>query len=90
MSIASSITALQTAKTNIAAAITAKGGTVNAGDGMSDFAEDIATIPTGGSQKTQDIALSSTRIIPFVSVQIDVIEQNTGSQDTEMTNAEIL
>jgi hypothetical protein len=47
MSIATSLTALATAKTDIAAAITAKGGTVNAGDGFSDFATDIGTISTG-------------------------------------------
>ena len=36
------------AKTAIGAAITAKGGTVAAGDGLEEFADDIATIPTGG------------------------------------------
>ena len=49
MSISTSITALQTAKTNIANAITEKGGTVNAGDGFSDFATDIGTITGGGA-----------------------------------------
>ena len=49
MSISDSLTALQTAKTNIATAITAKGGTVNEGDGFSDFATDIGTITGGGS-----------------------------------------
>lgn len=53
MSISSSLTALQAAKTNIAAAITAKGGTVNEGDGFSDFATDIGTISGGGT--TPDI-----------------------------------
>ena len=48
MSIATSLSALTTAKTDISAAITAKGGIVNTGDGFSDFATDIATI-TGGS-----------------------------------------
>jgi|GEM_PF-6064587 hypothetical protein len=42
-----------TAKANIAAAITAKGGTVNAGDGISNFAADIATIPEGGGAVTE-------------------------------------
>jgi hypothetical protein len=48
MSILTEISRLQTAKSDIAAAITAKGGTVNSGDGFSDFATDIGTIPTGG------------------------------------------
>jgi hypothetical protein len=36
---------LVAAKSAIAAAITAKGGTVNAGDGFEEFAADIGTIP---------------------------------------------
>lgn len=36
------------AKTSIAAAITAKGGTVGASDGLEDFAAAIAGIPSGG------------------------------------------
>lgn len=36
---------IATAKTNIANAITAKGGTVSPGDGLLDFANDIANIP---------------------------------------------
>ena len=36
---------LVAAKNAIAAAITAKGGTVNAGDGFEEFAADIGTIP---------------------------------------------
>jgi hypothetical protein len=41
------ITALQAAKIDIADAITAKGGTVAAGDGFSDFAAAIASISAG-------------------------------------------
>lgn len=44
MSIAESIAALQADKTAIAAAIIAKGGKVNEGDGYNDFAADIGTI----------------------------------------------
>ena len=40
---------LQTARTAIGNAITAKGGTVNSGDGLEEYATDIATIPSGGS-----------------------------------------
>lgn len=40
---------LVAAKSAIAAAITAKGGTVGANDGFEEFAIDVATIPSGGS-----------------------------------------
>lgn len=43
--IAENLTRLQNAKTAIGNAITAKGGTVAAGDGLEEFAADIATIP---------------------------------------------
>lgn len=39
---------VKAAKTAIGSAITAKGGTVGANDGLEDFASDIATIPSGG------------------------------------------
>lgn len=39
---------LVNAKASIANAITAKGGTVNEGDGFEDFATDIDSIPEGG------------------------------------------
>ena len=42
---------VKAAKTEIANAITAKGGTVGANDGLEDFASDIATIPSGGGTK---------------------------------------
>lgn len=41
------LTKLINAKTSIANAITAKGGTVSQGDGFEDFPSDIATIPSG-------------------------------------------
>ena len=43
---------VKAAKTAIGAAITAKGGTVGANDGLEDFAADIATIPSGGGGST--------------------------------------
>jgi hypothetical protein len=55
MSISSEITRLQTAKSDIASAITAKGGTVNAGDGFSDFATAIGTITGGGGSLPSSI-----------------------------------
>ena len=60
MSIATQISALQTDKTNIASAITTKGGTVSSGDGFDNFASDILTIPTGGGGQTQTKSLSVT------------------------------
>lgn len=47
MSIADKIQRLETAKDNIADAITAKGGTVNEGDGFEEFSSDIGTISSG-------------------------------------------
>ena len=44
--IAENLTRLQTATAAIGAAITAKGGTVNSGDGLEEYPADIATIPT--------------------------------------------
>jgi hypothetical protein len=45
--ISQNLTRLQNAKTSIADAIIAKGGTVNSDDGFEDFANDISTISTG-------------------------------------------
>lgn len=67
MSISTSLTALQTAKTNIASAITAKGGTVGAGDGFSDFAADIGTITGGGGSLDARIDGSITSVSSSVS-----------------------
>ena len=52
--IAENLTRLQNAKTAIGNAITAKGGTVSQGDGLEEFAADIATIvtTTGGHEVT--------------------------------------
>ena len=48
MSIATNLQRLVDAREDIADAITAKGGTVNQGDGFEEFPSDIATIPSGG------------------------------------------
>ena len=48
-SIADNLQRLQNARIAISNAIITKGGTVNAGDGLEDFATDISTIPGGGS-----------------------------------------
>ena len=47
MSVADKITRLQNSKTAIAGAITAKGGTVESGDGFEDFADAVSDIPVG-------------------------------------------
>ena len=52
MSISDKLTRLSAAHTAISAAISAKGGTVAAGDGFEDFAQDIATIPQSGGADT--------------------------------------
>lgn len=56
--IAENLQRLIDAKTAIGSAITAKGGTVGANDGLEEFASDIATIPSGGgggSQPRKDV-----------------------------------
>jgi hypothetical protein len=61
MTITEIITALQAANIDIADAITAKGGTVAAGDGFSDFAAAIASI-TGGAD-TSDATAAQSEIL---------------------------
>lgn len=65
--IAENLTKLQAARTNIADAITAKGGTVSQGDGFEEFPDDIATIPAGsGATK-----LSGEKAIDAYIMQTD-------------------
>ena len=52
--IAENLARLQAAKTAIANAITAKGGTVGSGDGLEEFPTDISTISTGGGGSSND------------------------------------
>jgi hypothetical protein len=54
--IADNLQRLITAKTDIKNAILTKGGGVNEGDGLEDFADDILTIPSGG-QTEWDVTL---------------------------------
>lgn len=51
---------VKAAKTAIANAITAKGGTVSSGDGLEDFASDIASIPSGGGDYNAEFIGSTT------------------------------
>lgn len=57
--IAQNLVRLQQAKSDIADAIITKGGTVNSGDGLEDFATDIGTIPSGDIDISK--ALKTTR-----------------------------
>jgi hypothetical protein len=59
MSIATQISALQTDKTNIASAITNKGGTVNSGDGFDNFADDILTISASTPTQTKSVTITT-------------------------------
>lgn len=71
--IAENLTKLQTARTNIASAITAKGGTVSQGDGFEDFPSDIATIPSGSggaAYYTRYKATSSTSTLTKIGFGI--------------------
>lgn len=58
--IAENLTRLQNATTAIGNAITAKGGTVTSGDGLEDFASDIASIPSGGGVEFSNSPASFT------------------------------
>ena len=59
MSIATQISALQTDKTNIANAITTKGGTVASGDGFDNFAADILTISASTPTQTKSVTITT-------------------------------
>lgn len=59
---------VKAAKTAIGNAITAKGGTVGANDGLEDFASDIASIPSGGG------ANFVTREVDFINNTTSIIE----------------
>lgn len=68
MSIATAISALQSASADIASAITAKGVTVPSGSGYEDYASLILSIPTGGGpvlpyQRIEYIQSSGTQYI---------------------------
>lgn len=68
---------VKAAKTAIGNAITAKGGTVGANDGLEDFASDIATIPSGGGG-----ANFVTREVDFVNNTTSIIEGSIAAVTT--------
>lgn len=57
--IADNLARLQTARTDIANAITTKGGAVTQGDGFEDFPAEILGIPAGGPEEIIGIATAS-------------------------------
>ena len=68
--IAENLQRLKDAKTDIATAITNKGGTVNTGDGFEDFPADIATIPDAPAA-TLGVGVAKTCIQLFEDVWAD-------------------
>ena len=80
--IAQNLTRLQNARTAIAKAITAKGGTVNSGDGYEEFVKDILTIPTAGSwQLYRDIVRlgCAPDLFPVGTILYDTWDDNTST-----------
>ena len=75
--IAENLQRLIDAKEDIADAITAKGGTVGANDGLEDFAADIATIPTEPPEPPADgktrfyISLAEGRLSPVLGLGVN-------------------
>lgn len=75
--IAENLQRLQTATANIATAIAAKGGTVSQGNGLEEFAADIATIPTEPPEPPTDgktrlyISLVEGRLSPILGLGVN-------------------
>ena len=67
------------AKTAIGNAITAKGGTVASGDGLEEYAADIATIPTGG------IEPASPKDVNFYDYDGTCVYSYTADEFAELT-----
>lgn len=65
------------AKTAIGAAITAKGGTVAAGDGLEEFAADIGTITNQYTQADEGKVVSSGALVSQTSYPSAIIANNT-------------
>lgn len=77
--IAENLQRLVDAKDDIAEAITAKGGTVASGDGLEEFAADIATIPSGGGSGV------SKKDVNFHDYDGTVVASYTASEFAELT-----
>lgn len=77
--IAENLQRLLNAKTAISNAITAKGGTVGAGDGLEDFATDIGTIPSGGGGGV------SRKDVNFIDYDGTIVHSYTAAEFAELT-----
>lgn len=73
------------AKTAIGAAITAKGGTVAAGDGLEDFAADIGTITNQYTAGDDGKVVSSGALIAQTAYPTTITEN--GTYDTTLNNS---
>jgi hypothetical protein len=78
--IAENLQRLIDAETAIGSAITVKGGTVGANDGLEDFAADIATIPSGGGGGNQPI-----KDVNFYDYDGTIVNSYTAAEFAELT-----
>lgn len=81
--IAENLTRLQNAKTAIASAITAKGGTVSSGDGLEDFASDIGTITNSYTAGDEGKVVSNGALVSQTSSSTTT----NGTIDTTLINS---
>jgi hypothetical protein len=77
--IAQNLARLVAARTDIANAITAKGGTVTSGDGFEEFPADIATIPSGGGGSVRSKAVN------FYGYDGTIVHSYTADEFAELT-----
>jgi hypothetical protein len=80
--IAENLTRLQNAKTAIGNAIAAKGGTVAAGDGLEEFAADIASITNQYTSSDEGKVVSSGQLV----AQTSTTATANGTLDTTTNN----
>ena len=89
--IAENLTRLQTARTNIATAITTKGGTVAEGAGFEDFPTAIGTIPAGGDDSFAKLIDRSivTAVIPsgVTSIGLSAFDGCTALTSVEISSS---
>lgn len=76
---------VKAAKTAIGAAITAKGGTVGANDGLEDFASDVATITNQYTAGDEGKVVSNGALVPQTARANDITEN--GTYDTTLNDS---
>ena len=79
--IAENLQRLVNARAAISAAITAKGGTVNTGDGFEEFSTDIATIPSGGGGGGD-----SGKSVRFIDYDGTVVDSYTATEFVDLSS----